>query len=77
MRGGRVIGATDANGSLITEYGWSGNRPIYPEDITASIYSALGVDWTKSLLDTPSRRRYDFLVGASEGKFGPVDEFWG
>ncbi len=77
MRGGRVIGATDAQGSAITEYGWSGNRPIYPEDITASIYSAIGVDWTKSLLDTPSRRRYDFLVGANEGRFAPVEEFWG
>ncbi|MBL8242525.1 MAG: DUF1501 domain-containing protein [Bryobacterales bacterium] len=77
IRGGRVIGATDAQGAAITNYGWAGNRPIYPEDVTASIYSALGVDWTKSVLDTPSRRRYDFIVGASEGKFAPVDEFWG
>lgn len=76
IRGNRVIGATDAQGSAITEYGWSGNRPIYPEDITASIYSAVGVDWTKSLLDTPSRRRYDYIVGAADGRFGPVEEFW-
>ena len=77
IRGGRVIGATDAQGSAITDYGWSGKRAIYPEDVTASIYSALGVDWTKSVLDTPSRRRYDFIVGAKEGQFGPVEEFWG
>jgi hypothetical protein len=77
IRGGRVIGATDAQGSAIVDYGWSGNRAIYPEDIMASIYSAIGVDWTKSLADTPSRRRYDFLVGASEGRFNPIDEFWG
>ncbi len=77
IRGGRVIGATDAQGSAITDYGWSGKRAIYPEDITASIYSALGVDWTKSVLDTPSRRKFDFIVGAADGKFAPVEEFWG
>ena len=77
IRGGRVIGVTDAQGSAITDYGWSGKRAIYPEDITASIYSALGVDWTKSVLDTPSRRKYDFIVGAADGKFAPVEEFWG
>jgi hypothetical protein len=77
IHGGRVIGATDAQGAAITDYGWSGNRPIYPEDVTASIYSAIGVDWTKSVLDTPSRRKYDFIVGAAEGRVAPVSEFWG
>lgn len=77
IRGNRIIGATDAQGSVITDFGWSGNRPIYPEDVTASIYSAIGVDWTKSVLDTPSRRRYDFIVGAKDGTFNPIDEFWG
>jgi hypothetical protein len=77
IKGGRVIGATDALSANIVDYGWSGKRPIYPEDFTASIYSALGVDWTKSVLDTPSGRRYDFIIGAQEGRFAPVDELWG
>jgi hypothetical protein len=77
VRGNRVIGATDATSSKITEFGWSGNRPIYPEDITATIYSALGIDWTRSILDTPSGRRYDYIIGAREGRFQPVEEIWG
>lgn len=77
VRGGRVIGATDSTSSMITDYGWSEKRAIYPEDITATIYSALGVDWTKSLLDTPSGRKYDYIVGAKEGQFKPVEEIWG
>src|SRR5262249_40952585 len=44
VRGGRVIGASDSTGSAITDPGWSGNRAIYPDDIAATIYSALGID---------------------------------
>jgi hypothetical protein len=44
-RGG-VIGATDELGGKITDFGWSGGRPIYMEDIACTIYSALGIDWT-------------------------------
>jgi hypothetical protein len=76
IRAGRVIGATGAQGDAIVDYGWSGRRAIYPEDITASIYSALGVDWTKSVIDTRSRRKYDFIAGAADGKFAPVEELW-
>lgn len=77
VRGGRVIGATDATGSSIVDYGWSAGRAVYPEDITSSIYSAIGVDWTKSLLDTPSGRKYDYIPGAASGQFQPVEEIWG
>ncbi len=77
VRGGQVIGATDATGSRIVEPGWSGDRPIYMEDITATIYSALGIDWTKSLLDTPSGRKFEFVPGAELGSFMPVDEVFG
>ena len=77
VKGNRVIGATDAQGAQIIDYGWSGNRPIYPEDLTASIYSALGVDWTKSVYDTPSKRKYEYIPGAAEGRFAPIAELWG
>ena len=55
----RVIGATDEQAAKITRFDWHKNRPIYPEDVTATIYSVLGIDWTKSLSGTPSGR--DFL----------------
>jgi hypothetical protein len=74
IRGGRVIGASDANGARITDFGWSGQRSIYVEDITATIFSALGIDWTRSIDDTPSGRRYYYVPGAAEGTYRPVDE---
>ncbi|MBM3787560.1 MAG: DUF1501 domain-containing protein [Acidobacteria bacterium] len=77
VKGGRVIGATDANSANIVDYGWSEKRPIYPEDLTATMYSALGLDWTKGVMDTPSGRRYDYIAGAREGQYKPVEEIWG
>jgi hypothetical protein len=77
VKGGRVIGASDANGARIVDYGWSGQRAIYPEDIVATIYSALGVDWTKGIDDTPSGRRYEYVPGTVEGRFQPVNEVFG
>lgn len=59
VKGGRVMGATDAEANKITEFGWSGRRPVYPEDVCATIYSALGIDWSKRITGTPSGR--DFL----------------
>lgn len=77
VKGGRVIGASDANGARITDFGWSRQRPIYVEDITATIYSALGIDWTKSIDDTPSKRRYHYVPGTAEGTYQPVEEVFG
>jgi len=59
VKGGRAMGATDEQGAKITDFGWSAKRPVYTEDICATIYSALGIDWTKRITKTPSGR--DFL----------------
>ncbi len=77
VRGGRVIGATDGNGDQVTDPGWRKNRAIYVEDIISTIYSALGVDWTKSITDTPSGRRFEYVPYAGEGRFTSVDEVFG
>jgi hypothetical protein len=69
VRGGRVIGASDATGAAITDTGWSENRAIYPDDIAATIYSAMGIDWTKSIDDTPSGRRFNYINNTGEGGF--------
>jgi hypothetical protein len=74
IKGGRAIGASDANGANITNFGWSGERPIYVEDITSTIYSALGVDWTRSIDDTPSGRRFYYVAGAAPDGYRPVEE---
>jgi hypothetical protein len=57
---GRVIGATDEAAAKITRLDWARKRPIYPEDVTATIYSVLGIDWTKKISGMPSGR--DFLL---------------
>jgi len=74
IRGGRAIGLTDSTGAAIVDPGWSAQRPIYMEDIACTIYSALGVDWTKSIENTPLGRRYIYVVGAESGDYGPVEE---
>ena len=45
----------------IVETGWSRKRSIYPEDIAATIYSALGTDYSKKLTNTPSGRAFEYL----------------
>jgi hypothetical protein len=76
VRGGRVLGATDATGANIIDPGWSYGRPIYPEDIASTIYSALGIDWTKTIDDTPSGRRFYYITKTGEDGFRPVEEIW-
>jgi len=39
---GRVIGATDEQAAKITRFDWHKNRPIFPEDVTSTVYSVLG-----------------------------------
>jgi hypothetical protein len=60
-----VIGTTDGLGGKITDFGWSANRPIYIEDVACTIYSALGIDWSKTLDSTPSGRPYHYVEPAS------------
>jgi uncharacterized protein (DUF1501 family) len=77
VRGGRAIGTSDATGSLIEDPGWSRQRAIYVEDIACTIYSALGIDWTKSIENSPLGRRYIYVVGAETGAYGPIEEVFG
>jgi arylsulfatase A-like enzyme len=74
VRGGKVIGATDANGGNIVDPGWSRQRPIYMEDIAATLYTALGINWTKSIKDTPSGRKLEYVPYSEDDAYGPVEE---
>lgn len=77
VKGGQVIGETDPNGARVVTPGWSGDRPIYMEDLACTVYSALGVDYTKSLTDTPSGRKFEYVQYASTGQYVPVEEVFG
>jgi hypothetical protein len=79
VRRGAVIGKTDDLGGKIVDPGWSAQRPIYMEDIACTIYSALGIDWTKSITNTPSGRAFHYIENASGTKyvgFKPVQELF-
>ena len=77
VKGGRSIGTTDREGSDVADPGWSADRPIYPEDIASTIYSALGINWTRSIADTPSGRRFEYIPYADQAKFMPIEEVFG
>lgn len=68
VQGGRIIGRTDAAGEHALETGWKYGMQPKMENIVASVYSALGIDWRKELTNTPSRRVYRFVdpLGATE-----------
>lgn len=80
VQGNRVLGATDAEAAQVIDYGWRAKRPIYPEDVCATIYSVLGIDWTKRIRNTPSGRDFVYIdpaAGTGVVNFGEVKEFFG
>lgn len=64
VRGGQVIGATDERGEYVTE------RPIKPPEVAATIYSALGINYEKTLT-TPQGRPVAILPECE-----PIKELW-
>ncbi len=75
IRGGRALGATDATGDFSVEYGWSRERDVRIEDIEATIYSALGIDWTTVLNDSPIGR-FPYIPHSDKDLYGPIHELW-
>jgi hypothetical protein len=77
VQGGRVLGQTDATGADTTDYGWSRDRYVFPEDVEATIYSALGIDWTTIRYDDPFGRGFEYVPFSQQDLYGPVNELWG
>lgn len=75
VKGGKIVGATNATGSATTNFGWNQDRDHRPEDVVATVYSAMGIDWTKHL-DTPFGRTFEYVPDASDGLYLPMDELW-
>ncbi|HEV8431817.1 MAG TPA: DUF1501 domain-containing protein [Thermoanaerobaculia bacterium] len=76
VRGGTVIGRTDVTGAVATEYDWSANRDVRPEDLTSTIYSALGIDYTTVRYDDPLGRGFEYVPFAKDGVYQPVGELF-
>ena len=75
VRGGKIIGETTADGRLIQSPGWSGERAVTPEDITATIYSALGINYTTVRRDDPLGRGFEYVPSTDWQAFPLVDLF--
>jgi hypothetical protein len=76
IKGGRAIGSTDAKGAATLDPGWSQGRDIKPEDIEATIYSAMGINWTNVRYDDPFGRGFEYVPTGEAYTFTPIDELW-
>lgn len=76
IKGGRAIGSTNADGSATDNPGWSRNRDVKPEDIEATIYSAMGINWTTIRYDDPFKRGFEYVPFSKDDLYGPVNELW-
>jgi hypothetical protein len=79
VQGGRVLGATDETASRVVDPGWHKQRSIYPEDVLATIYSTMGIDWSKKVTRTPSGRPFDYIENISPKgylEFGDITELF-
>lgn len=77
VKGGQVIGATDATGATITDSGVSGRADLRTEDVACTIYSALGIDWTIQRHDDPLGRGFEYVPFAKDGVYAPIDRLFG
>lgn len=74
VKGGRVLGASDKDGSLCIETGWHRKEQPRMENILATMMSALGIDWTKEIRNTPSGRTFPYVDPLGPNGYIPIDE---
>jgi len=67
VKGGRVIGKTNEDASAVVETGWKHKEQPFMDNCVATIYSALGIDWLKTIPNTPSGRAYEYVQTAPIG----------
>jgi hypothetical protein len=74
--GGRAIGATTADGRFVDRPGWSQDRAVGPEDIAATTYSALGINYTTVRRDDPLGRGFQYVPDTANWPVYPVVELF-
>jgi uncharacterized protein (DUF1501 family) len=74
VKGGRALARTDTNGAKCLEPGWSLAEQPRIENVVATMYSALGIDWTKQVRNTPSGRAYVYVDPLGATGVIPTDE---
>ena len=73
--GGRIIGETTSDGRFVQDPGWSAGRPATAEDIAATIYSAMGINYTTVRQDDPLGRGFPY-VPSTPWQVYPIDELF-
>jgi Protein of unknown function (DUF1501) len=79
VNGGSVLGKADEIGGKVIGLGWQFCRPVYIEDVAATIYSAIGIDWTNKLKTRLPGRAFHYIEPASATEyvyFEPVREMF-
>ena len=74
VKGGRVLGRTDAAGEKCLETGWDRKEQPRIENVVATMYSAIGIDWTKEIRNTPSGRAYPYVDPLGPSGYIPTDD---
>lgn len=72
--GGLILGRSDAEGETCVETGWHRKEQPRIENIVATMYSALGIDWTKEIRNTPSGRAYPYVDPLGPHGYIPTDD---
>ena len=67
IKGQRVIGKTNDDCSACIDPGWNHREQPQIDNLVATIYSALGIDWRKKLENTPSGRAHYYVQTAPIG----------
>lgn len=74
VKGGTVHGASDIDGIKCVDTGWQHAKQPRIENVIATIYSALGIDWTKEVHGLPSGRTYVYVDPLGANGHIPTDE---
>jgi uncharacterized protein (DUF1501 family) len=79
VKGGKVLGATDDIGAKVVDPGWHKRRSVYPEDVLVTMYSVMGIDWSKKVTQTPSGRPFEYIENISPKglmEFGEITDLF-
>jgi hypothetical protein len=74
VKGGLVLGASDSEGRKCVDSGWHRKEQPRIENVVATIYSALGIDWSKEVRNLPSGRTYVYVDSLGANGFIPTDD---
>jgi hypothetical protein len=74
VKGGTVLGASDSEGRTCVDTGWERKPQPRIENVIATIYSALGIDWSKEVKGLPSGRTYTYVDPLGANGIIPTDE---